>query len=82
MLAHGPGYADASRLRQFLDAYGWTGPVAPFLDVVRDRIRAHVAGLHQLAAAGDPLFARLISQGAADDLAAALAELGQAGQPP
>ena len=68
------------RLRQFLAGYGWTGPVAGFLDVVRDRIRAHVAGLHRLAAAGDPLFARIVSLGAADDLETALAELDQVQQ--
>lgn len=72
--------ARPDRLRLFLDSYGWAGPVARFLDVVRDRIRAHVAGLHSLAAAGDPLFARLISLGAADDLETALAELGQVGK--
>jgi phosphotransferase family enzyme len=72
--------ARPGRLQLFLDSYGWTGPAAAFLDVVRDRIRAHVAGLHQLAAAGDALFARLISQGVAGDLEAALAELGQVGQ--
>ena len=54
--------------------------MAGFLDVVRDRIRAHVAGLHSLAAAGDPLFARIVSRGGADDLETALAELGQVGQ--
>ena len=54
-------------LRLFLAAYGWAGPVAPFLDVVRDRIQAHVAGLRRLAAAGDPLFARIVSRGGADD---------------
>lgn len=48
--------------------------------MVRDRIRAHVAGLHRLAGAGDPLFARLISQGVATDLAAALAGLGEVRQ--
>ena len=69
--------ARPARLRLFLDSYGWAGPAAGFLDVVRDRIRAHLAGLHRLAGAGDPLFARLISQGAAANLAAALAELGE-----
>jgi hypothetical protein len=65
------------RLRQFLAEYGWTGLAAEFLDVVRDRIRAHVSGLRELAAAGDPLFAQIISQGGAADLEAALAELGE-----
>jgi len=39
-----------------------------------------VAGLRSLAAAGDPLFARIVSHGGADDLETALTELGQAGQ--
>lgn len=48
--------------------------------MVRDRIRAHVVGLHSLADAGDPLLARIVSQGGADDLETALAELGQVGE--
>jgi hypothetical protein len=72
--------ARPARLRLFLDSYGWAGPAAAFLDVVRDRIRAHVAGLRSLAAAGDPLFAQIVSRGGADDLETALAELGPAGQ--
>ena len=67
--------ARPERLRLFLAAYGWTGPPADFLGVVRDRIRAHVAGLRSLAAAGDPLFARIVSQGGVADLETALAEL-------
>jgi hypothetical protein len=73
--------ARPERLRLFLDGYGWAGPAAGFLDVVRDRIRAHAAGLRSLAAAGDPLFARIVSRGGAGDLETALAELGRAGQP-
>jgi Phosphotransferase enzyme family len=71
--------ARPDRLRQFLAGYGWTGPAAAFLDLVRDRIRAHLAGLRGLAAAGDPLFARIVSLGGAADLEIALAELGDVG---
>jgi Phosphotransferase enzyme family len=69
--------ARPGRLQLFLDSYGWAGPAGAFLDVVRDRIRAHVAGLRGLAATGDPLFARIVSRGGADDLETALAELSQ-----
>lgn len=67
------------RLRLFLAEYGWTGTLPAFLDVVAVRIRAHVTTLRALAAAGDPLFARIVSQGAADDLETAISELGQIG---
>ncbi len=63
------------RLRLFLAEYGWTGSMTEFLDVLRARLRAHVAGLRQLAAAGDPLFARLVTEGVADSLDGSLAEL-------
>jgi Phosphotransferase enzyme family len=63
------------RLRLFLAEYGWTGTTASFLDVVRARIRAHAAGVRGLAATGDPVFARLIAQGVADNLDVALTEL-------
>jgi hypothetical protein len=65
------------RLRRFLAEYGWTGTRAGFLDVVQARVRAHAADVRSLAATGDPLFARLASQGAADNLDIALAELEQ-----
>ena len=65
------------RLRLFLAEYGWTGTVAGFLDVVGTRMRAHAAGIRGLAAAGDPLFARLIAQGVAGNLDTALAELDE-----
>jgi len=64
-----------ARLRLFLAEYGWTGTTGEFLDVIRARIRAHAAGVRGLAATGDPLFARLVTQGVADDLDTALAEL-------
>jgi hypothetical protein len=68
-----------ARLRLFLAEYGWTGTTSQFLDVVRARIRAHAAGVRALAAAGDPLFARLVTQGVASDLDTALAELPETG---
>ena len=62
------------RLQLFLAEYGWTGPMPAFLEVVAARIRAHVTSLRGLAA-HDPLFARIVAQGAADNLETALAEL-------
>ncbi|GLY86086.1 phosphotransferase [Actinoallomurus iriomotensis] len=63
------------RLHRFLDVYGWSGTAADFLDVVRERIRAHANGTRELAATGDPVFTRLLRQGVCDDLDQALAEL-------
>jgi hypothetical protein len=62
------------RLRLFLAEYGWTDSVPAFLEVVTARIRAHVTSLRDLATR-DPLFARIVAQGGADDLETALAEL-------
>jgi hypothetical protein len=62
------------RLQLFLAEYGWTGPTSVFLKVVAARIRAHVTSLRDLAAR-DPLFARIVTQGGADAVEAALAEL-------
>jgi hypothetical protein len=64
------------RLRLFLAEYGWAGPVSAFLDEVAARIQAHVTDLRALAAS-DPLFARIVAQGGADDLETALAELAR-----
>jgi hypothetical protein len=51
--------------------------MAGFLDVLRAQVGAHAARVRALAAAGDPLFARLARQGVADNLDIALAELDQ-----
>ena len=58
----------------FLAEYGWTSSMPAFLEVVAARIQAHVTSLGDLAAR-DPLFARIVAQGGADDLETALAEL-------
>lgn len=62
------------RLRVLLDSYGWTGRVGDVLDAVTDRITDHVAGI-RAAAVDDPLFARLLDAGVAEDLGQAQAEL-------
>jgi hypothetical protein len=60
-------------LRRFLDAYGWSGDLADFVDLVRARLEAHIAGIRTLAAAGDPVFVQLL--GRVGDLECAIAEL-------
>jgi hypothetical protein len=62
------------RLQLFLAEYGWTGTVPAFLEVVSDRIQAHVKSVRALGA-HDPLFARIVAEGGADNLDSALAEL-------
>lgn len=63
------------RLRRFLDTYGWSDTAADFLDVVRERVKAHADGIRALAATGDPAFQRLLHQGVAADFDQSLAEL-------
>jgi Ser/Thr protein kinase RdoA (MazF antagonist) len=63
------------RLRLLLDAYRYSGPVGAVLDAVRARVAAHAHELRDLAAGGDPLFARLVESGVADTLDQAIAEL-------
>lgn len=65
-----------ARLREFLAEYGWTGTTDEFLAVVRARVTAHIAGLRDLAAVGEPLFGQIVAQGGDADLSTALAELG------
>jgi hypothetical protein len=63
------------RLRLLLDAYGYTGPVRTVLEAVRARIAAHAQDIRDIAAGGDPLFARLLESGVVDSLHRAIAEL-------
>jgi len=63
------------RLRLLLDAYGYQGTVADILAAVRSRISDIATSLRDLAAAGDPLFARLVREGVVDGLDRAVAEL-------
>ncbi|KAA2261418.1 phosphotransferase [Solihabitans fulvus] len=65
------------RLRRFLDAYGWSGDLGEFVDVIRARVRAHADVIRDIAATGDPLFGRLLERGAADDLDQAIVGLGR-----
>lgn len=63
------------RLRLLLDAYGYEGDVQTVLDAVQTRISDHAAGIRELAAAGDPLFTRLVDLGVIDGLDRALQQL-------
>lgn len=63
------------RLRLFLDAYGWDGPVDRFIETVRQRVRASAEGIRRTAAAGDPAYQRMIEQGVDAALETAVHEL-------
>jgi len=63
------------RLRLLLDAYGYTGTVDELLAAVSVRISDHIEGLRALATAGDPVFTRLVADGAIDGLDRALSQL-------
>lgn len=63
------------RLRLFLDAYGWDGPVDCFVDIVRQRVRASAEGIRHTAAAGDPAYQRMIEQNVDAALETAVDEL-------
>jgi aminoglycoside phosphotransferase (APT) family kinase protein len=63
------------RLRRFLDAYGWDGPLGSFAEIVRQRVDASAQGLRRTAAAGDPAYQRMIEQGVDKALETAVSEL-------
>jgi Ser/Thr protein kinase RdoA (MazF antagonist) len=65
------------RLRLLLGAYGYTGTIHAVLAAVRSRIGDHASSLRELAAAGDPLFTRLVQDGVIDGLDRAMAELAE-----
>ena len=64
-----------ARLRRLLARYGWEGDSREFIGLVQARARASADGIRQLARDGDPLFARLLAQGAATHLDTAVIEL-------
>jgi hypothetical protein len=65
------------RLRLLLDAYGYTESVTAVLETVRLRIQDHARSLRELATAGDPLFARMVTDGVIDGLDQAMTELAE-----
>jgi hypothetical protein len=71
--------ARPARLRRFLDAYGWPGGTGEFVALVRHRVRSQAASIRELAAAGDPLFVKMLEQGSVAGLDAAAAELADFG---
>jgi hypothetical protein len=64
-----------ARLRLMLDAYGWTGPLGPFVETVRRRVSDSAQGIRRTAAAGDPAYVTMVEQGVDAALEAAVAEL-------
>ncbi|MGX6606575.1 phosphotransferase [Micromonosporaceae bacterium Da 78-11] len=69
-------FADRSRrLRLFLDAYGWTGSPARFVEIVAQRVTVCAADVRRLAAAGDVAFQQMLDRGVDTSLQAAVAEL-------
>lgn len=67
--------ARSRRLRLLLDAYGFPDSTEDLIDAVRARVTAHAEDVRDLAAAGDPMFIRLVAGGVLDDLHQALVEL-------
>jgi hypothetical protein len=63
------------RLRLFLHAYGWDGPVSQFIDIVRERVTASAQGIRRTAAAGDPAYQQMIQHGIDVALETAVEEL-------
>jgi hypothetical protein len=63
------------RLRLFLDAYGWSGQIEPFVDIVRQRVRASAEGIRRTAAAGDPVYQNMVAHGVDAALETAVKEL-------
>ncbi|WP_432992981.1 phosphotransferase [Dactylosporangium sp. CA-233914] len=66
-----------SRLRLFLDTYGWDGPLGPFVQIVRERVSASAQGIRRTAAAGDPAYQRMIDQRVDKALETAVRELAE-----
>ncbi|GAA2713264.1 hypothetical protein GCM10010437_092380 [Actinoplanes palleronii] len=63
------------RLRLFLDAYGWAGDPAGFVDLVRDRVTETAQRLRRTAAAGDPTYRAMLTAGVDTSLDTAVREL-------
>lgn len=63
------------RLRLFLDAYGWSGPVEAFIEIVRERVSASARGIRRTAAAGYPAYRRMVEHGVDAALDTAVKEL-------
>jgi hypothetical protein len=63
------------RLRLLLDAYRYDGTISVLIEAVQARLHDHIRGLKELAGAGDPLFQRLIDDGAITRIERALGEL-------
>ena len=80
-VVEGEGFIDIAgrprRLRLFLAAYGWDGPVGPFLDTVQARVLSSADGITRLAEQGDPAYQRMAETGVAGALRTAVRELAR-----
>ncbi|MEV4218505.1 phosphotransferase [Nonomuraea sp. NPDC049725] len=65
----------AERLRIFLDAYGWHGDPAVIVREIQARMSARARDIRAGAVGGDPLYAKLLRQGRAEDMDRAVLEL-------
>lgn len=63
------------RLRLFLDTCGCSGPVQPFIEMVRQRVPASAYGIRRIAATGDAAYQKMIEQGVGAALDNAVNEL-------
>lgn len=63
------------RLKLFLDAYGWEGPMTTFIATVQARVTASADGIQHTAAAGDPAYQLMIENGVDTSLRLAVSEL-------
>jgi len=63
------------RLRLFLDAYGWNGPLEQFIEIVRQRVTASAEGIRRTAAAGDLAYQNMTKNGVDTALETAVNEL-------
>lgn len=64
-----------ARLEAFLARYGWDGSAGDVVTLVAGRIEDQLRVLHEVAAAGDPVYRRMLALGRDEDLRSALEEL-------
>ena len=67
------------RLRRFLSRYGWEADASSFIHVVQARARSHATDIREQAAGGDPIWAKLLAQGAAERIDMAAEEIDDLG---
>jgi hypothetical protein len=65
------------RLELFLGAYGWTGEVRDFIDIVRARVTASAEGIRRTAERGDAAYQTMLRNGVDRLLLRAVAEMAE-----